>query len=170
MGVSYICSCQCVNGYLHCLRVVHVLLPSAESAEFATSRDEIEEDYRRRLRDYKKRHSRSKQAGDTASVEGADSVAKIKRQPTGNSDMAMSVKDDVEGQVSGEICPACFGWQGTVFFVVISLCNGGRCQYVKARKASPGFSVCCTSSLAWYTALYSMPAAASQPCTLSAGR
>lgn len=98
--------CHCC---VHCLHVVvRVLLLPAESAEFATSRDEIEEDYRRRLREYKKRHSRSKQAADTASVEGAHSVAKIKWQPTGNSDMAMSVKDDVEGQVSSETCRVLF--------------------------------------------------------------
>lgn len=76
----------------------------AESAEFATSREEIEEEYRRRVREYKKKHGRSSgkadgraEAAAADAVKDADSVAKIQRQPTGASEM--SAKDDVEGQV-----------------------------------------------------------------------
>lgn len=70
-----------------------------ESTEFATSREEIEEDYRKKLREYKRRHRKDKLAAlnmPTATpaatadgVKDADSVAKIQRQ---QSDVE-SVKD-----------------------------------------------------------------------------
>jgi hypothetical protein len=82
-----------------------------ESAEFATSRDEIEEEYRRKLRAYKKRHAHSKNPppapvrsdavmgvsaeGDTdASNKDVGSVAKLQRHDTAASEMT-----DVESQV-----------------------------------------------------------------------
>jgi hypothetical protein len=80
----------------------------AESAEFATSREEIEEEYRRRVQEYKKKHGRSagKAGGSTEAaaadaVKEADSVAKIQCQATGVSEM--SAKDDMEGQVRGRL-------------------------------------------------------------------
>lgn len=88
----------------------------AESAEFATSREEIEADYRKKLREYKRRHSTKKATGnsstaaaaaaaaagaaDVEQVKDADSVAKIQRQPSD----ATSLKEaDIEGQV-GALC------------------------------------------------------------------
>jgi hypothetical protein len=85
----------------------------AESAEFATSRDEIEADYRKKLREYKRRHP-SKKAGAAAAaaatststattaagaeqLKDADSVAKIQR--------TQSDATDIEGQV-GACWPA----------------------------------------------------------------
>jgi hypothetical protein len=79
--------------------VVGCAVLCAESTEFATSREEIEEDYRKKLREYKRRHRKDKLAAlnmPTATpaatadgVKDADSVAKIQRQ---QSDVE-SVKD-----------------------------------------------------------------------------
>lgn len=111
-------------------------LGAAESAEFATSREEIEEDYRRRLREYKRKHRRAAAkagtatatatAADAAAAQEAtkdvDSVAKIQRQPTGVSEM--SSKDDVEGQVreEGQGARACslVGWRAGAAFVLVN--------------------------------------------------
>lgn len=85
----------------------------AESAEFATSREEIEAEYRKKLREYKRRHSTKKATGnnstaaaaaaaaaaDVEQVKDVDSVAKIQRQQSD----ATSLKDDIEGQV-GALC------------------------------------------------------------------
>lgn len=92
----------------------------AESTEFATSREEIEEDYKRRLKDWKKRHSRNtsmraperltKQASMTNGNDVRDSDPAIDNAKAGEADAAVSVKEsDMESQVCVCAC-TCMGW------------------------------------------------------------